>query len=342
MGVDGPRRARLVREWSSDIDRHCHTPADTKNVLVLLAEKLLATQPSVREDVVRQLTRFDLDTRCHCNDLLSALGALREDPAVNQKRDVLTALDQCVQKVLPSRNAARTKGIKISRKAWLRAERASQGETAEAQRGGRPSKVDDPHCVEVALRVAHENSQETSDVIIVNNKPVFKRVWTCTRYLIWLTTLELFMEFGWMTWCAILYKHAPEIRVGRRKTDYCDHCHLFRTKIVPDFWQCVSDCRATLVTFLPHMFDLFDSSHRFVKLCLDPEKYARAFKAYLNQYYERNRDSVNEAVTSVVLWLAEVAKAEDLMRWQMKLMHAFSWHRKSPAAPTVRAGVRQA
>ena len=129
----------------------------------------------------------------------------------------------------------------------------------------------------------------------------------------------------------------------RRKTDYCDHCHLHTASAVPAFWADEADVCGKLGSYMPEYFKTFDdrpSTKRLVERGCTSD-YSKKMANFIgwnwtNQSAKVERNFVVPDKSRVALHNDE-AKAATLLKHHAKILKSFEWHRRSVRA-TVRSG----
>ena len=121
------------------------------------------------------------------------------------------------------------------------------------------------------------------------------RVLTTTRRQIFLCNDALLQTMSMQTWLSLLAKHAPYIVDGKRQSDFCEHCHMWRTKIVPQFLAFVDQARADLETLYKPYFRAWDNSKRAQDAKNTPEEHAKLLDFFIFKHFDKNREAIREA-----------------------------------------------
>jgi hypothetical protein len=334
---------KVVKRLQTEASRYCRDEDDAVAILTRLSKLLLARSPDAMRRVADNLTTERKPrTKCRCVQLFSAIGSFRQSPLVTNSNDVRLALDASLSASGLTREAGAQHGLNISKKAWRNARRTREPQADDdRKRRGRPSMVHNADCIDIVRTVAMANSQESTKLIHVFRRSspgakavkeaVLARSWTSSKHCIYLTNSSLFIAMSYQTWCRILAFYFPEIRKGAKKTDVCDHCHLYQAHILPEFWSFTRDVRERLTAVDQKYFHEFDKSRRVLKASQDPLKYARCLSSYIKLHMDRCRARLMESIgLKGVGRLHELeAEFEDALRWQSKLLSAYDWHRRS-------------
>ena len=115
------------------------------------------------------------------------------------------------------------------------------------------------------------------------------------------------------------------VRKGQRKTDMCDHCHLYRSKTLPQYWADVKETRAELEAKHPGMFDAFDEDPAVKKALVDdPLVYAELYLQHITNFIDEHRA---EIPYGNILGLKKAIDAvKSLLGWSIQLLRSCAWH----------------
>ena len=130
--------------------------------------------------------------------------------------------------------------------------------------------------------------------------------------------------------------HFSHCRPGRRKTDFCAHCHLMEAWVLPSLWRDIADFRAELCAVYPPYFNQLDAS-QVAQEALDKSDalgYGERFVDHVDQFIDRNRAALSsKGPYRYIPQLHEMsAKACHVLRWSLRVVRAHEWHRR-PLAP---------
>ena len=152
------------------------------------------------------------------------------------------------------------------------------------------------------------------------------RHFTDSRRQIFLnSSLALEKEMSCGAFLAVLEKHAPHIVEGNRKSDYCDHCHLWRVTLVPRFWALIDASPAELISIWPQYLEQLDADPLIVAAQSYPAEYGHLFLKYAKASISQNRPAL-EATKADVLGLLEAgARIYDTGKWHVKLLECRAW-----------------
>ena len=329
--LSGPGASRAVKHMRDcGIGGWVQTAEDAVLVLERLRRRFAVEFPGAHG-----LAPCSSSPPCRCASLFPSLDRLRRKPIVQQNAEVLSALDAAIQEGgVRSRAEAQRRGLHISNRRWRR---ARHGDAVKVRKGGRPSKVDNPENVDLVREVAMLHSQETSDFVSVVNprtgarEAVFARALSTTRYDMYLSAPSVLAAMSFQVFLLVLRRWFPEVRKARKKTDYCDHCQLHRASILPGWWEFVREAREALIAVLPTYFEAFDDNPRNLRRQReDVVKFARAFWVWVARHGETRRQEREAALTLAqrAALHAKEAEVEDRLRWEVKVLKAYAWHRR--------------
>lgn len=158
----------------------------------------------------------------------------RVGSACNAFRGTLTGANQdkfdstVVTAVGKSHQAVRSWGLQISREKWRKATGKDGGATKS--RRGRPSKVNDPKVVQKVVECIVAHTQESSIWLKAENCKA--RTLTCSLQRAYWDG-KLASVVAWKQFHTIVRTQCRWAIKPTRRTDFCDHCHLFETCIEP-------------------------------------------------------------------------------------------------------------
>lgn len=339
--LSSSRRQQVMKGLEDSIVERCADGDDAVRIVNNLCARLARHFPEKAVELKRGAGGCE-----RCAAMLPALNTAREHPEVKKNRDAAAALDRAVAAGgFANRAALRKSGYEISRNAWRRAAGQSDCVEAAAQREslrGRPSKVDDKACVAAVGSLVARSTQETSDQMrkrrskqngALGEEQVWVRVFTTTRHLMYLTSVECMSLMSYRTFTRILRKHFPHCKRGRRQTDVCSHCHLLQTSITPTFWKDVAEFRAQLQRVYPPYFEAFDqrAAVQEAQNKSDALAYSELILDHIDKYIDRNRAVLKKpGPYKYIPDLHEIAaKACHVLRWSVKVLKSYDWHIRS-------------
>ena len=146
-------------------------------------------------------------------------------------------------------------------------------------------------------------------------------------------SVALHVAMSFPTFLAVVHRWFPYVRFAMRKTDYCDHCHLYQSSICPALYADAWEFREKLLNIYPGYFDHFDGK-RAVKRVLeqqDTPKYCNLLTVCIEQYTERFRAEIMESQRLAGVFALEMAEKDirRTLRWHLKVIRSYAWHKRS-------------
>ena len=208
---------------------------------------------------------------CVCKSIMPALGNLRtswEKKSPQSQRELDKAITGACARM--SARSLRKRGYPISNKR-ARAMRFEQLQKAKKKKKvtgrnvGRPSKVDNPKLIQAVESLLEENSVAAAKTCVIKQKQADGEVQKIRKQVRTLSALPstilrsspLARKLDERQFRAMLTRHFKQYRKGRRKTDLCDHCLLFRQKIRPRVVAFMRRVEEDMNTALPGYFHPF-------------------------------------------------------------------------------------
>lgn len=185
-------------------------------------------------------------------------------------------LDKEVRDMGLTRDDVTKLGITVGRRAWSHAGR----DDALSERRGRPSKVGVQKYVDMVVKVVTENSQPTS--IWLHRLAMPARAMTQSLLQMYLANSSLMRQMAWGTFHTIAKQSCPWAITARRGSDYCDHCYLFKTSIIPGISKTLQSARQRAQAILPTYYEGFDAEAR--DLAEKPVEHLAAFFKYTSTH----------------------------------------------------------
>ena len=208
---------------AAQFEPHCTSAHDATLMLGMVTRELAQKFPGLKS------SRSKPVKQCHCERLLPALGQLRG----SVQGAALASLDKMLADCFITRAGALGAGVKIGKEAWSR---ALSG--APLGRPGRPSKVANPATVNLVSEVVLAKTQDSSTWIVVRDPSdggkgaCQAKVLTDTLLQIYLSDSRIAEGMSITTFLKVVKRWLPQVREGQKRTDYCDHCHLYDNSIL--------------------------------------------------------------------------------------------------------------
>ena len=243
----GPAKGRKLHRWK---DMKARTrKATVKHMLRLMSSRgadakevaacitdLAAAACRSYAGLAQELRQRGFNTQCRCAPLGEALNSVGEKVFASKVQELKVQYVRSVKAAgFHNRRHARRHGICVSNRTW-KLDKDAPGSSAKL---GRPSKMNNATLQEMVLRLAEKHSAETSKFMqrrLAGSKEkedVLVRRWTSTPFQIYLNEEDLLKSMSFSTFFRMLKKVCPHIKEVHRLTDVCDHCELFKSRILP-------------------------------------------------------------------------------------------------------------
>ena len=146
----------------------------------------------------------------------------------------------------------------------------------------------------------------------------------------YLGSIALFAAMSFQTFLSIVWKYCPGVKQAKRKTDYCDHCHLWHSQLVPNLWADLREARTELEGFYPQYFQHFDGQAEVQRAMADPSKYVQMYLQYVETHGEKHKVEIDENVRYAQRGLLKEMEGKicSALQWQVKVLKSYKWHRK--------------
>ena len=183
-----------------------------------------------------------------------------------------------------------------------------------------------------------ENSQESSELVRVKRigkgerESTFARFLSTTYNCVYMFSVPVCSAMSFNTFLGMARLHFPEVRYAHGLTDYCDHCHFYRASVLKEFWRYIQEARQRLAEVHKQYFATFDASMATAQAATeDVCRYAEAFYSHVSKHgelHQAERESCLSLARRADLHRIE-AEVEDYLRWEIQVLKAYAWHRKS-------------
>ena len=231
------------------------------------------------------------------------------------------ALLQAVRGTGLARSLLGDLGLRVPKKSWARAALSDKAPVRNKPRG-RPSKVADPTLISQVQELVKQNSQPTS--VWLERAQTTARVLTTSLLGLYLSS-GFMKKLGWKQFFFIVRKNCAWARKAQKKTDFCDHCHLYRTSIAPGSVKSIKVARDNLMKLLPTYFVPFDTDAP--SLSDNAVEHLEAFYKYVFSH-DKNRAQDRRQLsrtTRLALHEKEAAICHRL-RHEVKVAQSYAWH----------------
>lgn len=250
----------------------------------------------------------------------------RVGSACNAFRGTLTGANQdkfdstVVTAVGKSHQAVRSWGLQISREKWRKATGKDGGATKS--RRGRPSKVNDPKVVQKVVECIVAHTQESSIWLKAENCKA--RTLTCSLQRAYWDG-KLASVVAWKQFHTIVRTQCRWAIKPTRRTDFCDHCHLFETCIEPGMVKLTTQVQNALRRILPNYFD----GYTFPEIGSDPTSALEAMRRYINSHNRVCRAGREAALNLRQRHDLHTLEAKILHHtsWEIQVAKSYQWHR---------------
>eukprot|EP00435_Cladocopium_sp_Y103_P038043 s2336_g10.t1 len=336
-------KRRNVRTVLASLSAHCEGPRD----MALFLKKLLRDACSTTPGLAQSLHSYGIGIDCHCVKLTRGFVKLLEKPIIANTTGMLHAVGTSLHEAgFTNRRTAKKIGLDIPKRATRMVWReAKQEEPSTLLPRGRPSMLNSAKVRALVRQAAETNSQDSSKFMIGRDEngertPVIVRHWTLVPSRVYRSSVELMQAMSYRTFMRILQVECPHVKRGSKLTDYCDHCHLFETSVVPFLgfpnvycflfgharvWFCSlsrqgSFCLRTVLTCIRprKMRALFTKIHETLTAIypayfqhmgsidgLDPSAACKMYLTYLNSHTQKYRKEIRRAGRNLIFRLHE-------------------------------------
>ena len=347
---------------------HAITTEEVAQLLSHVIWRLVAVFPGLAE----ALAERGIQTSCKCSALSQAFRNFCEHPFFAKHSDCRIAVAEAtIKSGLRNRRTAVKHGILLSRRNWKEGFADRRGTLAKRGRG---SIQLNPEMQDLVKEVAEKNSHASSKFMMRKlpgaeaPEPVVVRHWTTVPFQIYQRCEALQNAMSFDTFARMLRKLVPHIKIGETLTDYCDHCHTFKTIVVKQPAACLvfflggglTACQVSKKVFvyiLPTFFFVANlrklhNSIQKIRQCLEKiyppyfqhfnEEFSphqirgasnlcRAYLSYLNTHTKTYRQELTAAkIRSLVFNLHSVeAKGEAELKWLEKVCKAYEFHQET-------------
>lgn len=250
------------------IARHCATTEDVATLLSRVLKRLLA----IFAGLSTALHAHGITVTCRCSFFQAFLHTLCQHAGFCKDSASKVALaESAVAAGYRCRRLANKDGLEISRRSWRAAHHTQQVSDATLPKRGRSSILQDEAAQELVAKLAKENSRDSSKLMMIRKRgqddpqPILVRHWTKYPHQVYLQTFALMERMSYSTFLRMLKQCCPEVKVGQSLTDFCDHCHTYRSVILKNLDICsaavtFSGCRSKILVSVSGSVCLCESS----------------------------------------------------------------------------------
>ena len=244
------------------------------------------------------------DANCCCRTLRPFLGS---DTWLNSPKSLVCLLDDAVcSGGLASAQKMRALGYNVSNRRVQQWHLKKSSHKAPAKKAGRPSKVNNPLCIEAVPATLAKSSVAASRTCVVKEKQpdgtivrVRKQRRTLTRQLstIYGSNPSIYRNLAETQFRCLVGRHCQEFCKGFRKNDLCDHCVAYRNKILPRVNAFIKRCQNTMATVCPGYWNPVWSSRRYTRIMnsSDTEEKLNILKRYLRITHDKDHKPTHGA-----------------------------------------------
>ena len=233
-------------------------------------------------------------------------------------------------------------GYSMPKSAWLEHARVRVKRWRERRNVGRPSKRDDPGLIKFVRGVLIQNSTPSSVTCVLKRKDkdgtakrVRRRVRALNCYLssLYHSSADIAAKMKETQFRAIVRRHCKEFRRGRRLTDMCDHCAVYKQKLVPRAREFLGRVFSEMEAVCPSYWSPVHANEATAAGLggTDMLQKLELVRSYLEVKHERQRQSIRRRAPTPALIRHSEGRLLKELKLRTKILAAYDWHVLSAA-----------
>lgn len=265
---------------------------DAATVLSQAIQNRQLQWPDFAQTLLRKLNKkAQLDRKTDCATCSALLPGLAASPGFSAAvpaepvRKVRDHVDRLVRNSVGDQTICRSMGYPMGDTRWRRAGNAAD---TDVNRGGRPSKVDNPECIEAVRAALQKCSQDSSKICRdASGEWQVARTLTKDKASIYHNEEEVNKQMGDRTFQRILKRHLCQFKKARSSSDMCQHCVDYDDKVLPMMNKTLAEQRQQLEELLPHYFNAWDTYLSSTDVVDRPAQHLEELEHYVAHHENR-------------------------------------------------------
>lgn len=327
-------KADRVKAISEIVLQCCSTPEEASELLFLAIQKVNKTCVGSADKVAAELSK---DADCCCRTLLPSLGKLR-DTWLNSPKSLVSLLDDAVcSGGLASAKQMRALGYNVSNQRVRQWHLKKSTSKRPPKKAGRPSKVNNPLCIQAVRATLAKSSVAASRTCVVKEKQPDgtivrmrkqRRTLTAQLSTIYRSNPSIYRNLAETQFRCLVGRHCQEFRKGFRKTDLCDHCVGYRNKILPRVNAFIKRCQNTMATVCPGYWNPFWSNRRHTRIMnsSETEEKLNILKTYLWVTHEKDHAATRRNAPEPWKVQHEEGQLVKELKLHLSIVQSYEWH----------------